>query len=91
MTDTVTISLPPAVVDFLSEAELEGDDLTAFEAGTSTAYGGLRVTATLDVHQYLLDCCWVLAGGQGVETSPQERRAYRSYAQRITTAKTEQA
>ena len=90
MTDTVTLSMPGPLSDFLEDADLQGADRQAFEAGEIVWYGagyGRRITASLDTHQYLLECCWTLAGGKGVEATRQERREYRMYADRIEQAK----
>lgn len=90
MTDLVTISIPGPLADFLQECDLQGDDLLAFECGQTIQRGAgysLRVAASLDTHKYLLDKCWTLAGGPGVEASAQERRGYRAYAGRISAAK----
>lgn len=81
----VTLTIPDALVGFLGDLDLRPAAREAFDAGTpvSGRYATRRVTADLATHRYLLDRCWVLAGGPGIEASPGERRAYRLYEKRI--------
>lgn len=85
----VTLDMPSTLAEFLREAELYDDGLEAYSSAQTVRRGrgySLRVTATLETHKYLLDRCWVLAGGEGIESSPEDRRAYRIYAKRIEDA-----
>lgn len=89
MNDTVTLTIPGAVVVFLQEAELKPEAQEAFDAGIRVPGSNRlarRVTATLPIHRYLLGRAWVLAGDPGVENTPSERRGYRLYRQQIAAA-----
>jgi hypothetical protein len=83
------IDIPGALAAHLAESELEPLAQKAFDGAQVTRRGrheSRRVTASVAVHRYLLERCWTLAGGPGVEATPAERRAYRTYSERIETA-----
>lgn len=93
---TVTLSMPGALADFLrveETAPMEEGTATRealLEAETVRRGAGysLSVTAPLAIHRELLDLAWTLAGGEGLDSSPSEIRAYRTYRDRIAQAAT---
>lgn len=85
----VTLTMPDALVGFLEDLDLAPDAQAAYDAGTpvpGSRYATRRITATVEVHRYLLERCWVLAGGPGVEATAGERRAYQLYRKHIDAA-----
>lgn len=93
---TAIVVMPGTLADHLTE-----DGTAPMEDGTATRKAltqaetirrgkgySLRVLAPMSVHRELLELAWPLAGGEGSEATPAERKAYRAYADRIEEAAT---
>ncbi|MFD5784082.1 recombinase family protein [Streptomyces sp. NPDC126933] len=93
---TAIVVMPGTLADHLTE-----DGTAPMEDGTATRKAltqaetvrrgkgySLRVLAPMSVHREILELAWPLAGGEGSESTPAERKAYRAYADRIEEAAT---
>lgn len=91
---TAIVVMPGVLADHLTE-----DGTAPMEEGTATRKAltqaetirrgkgySLRVLAPISVHRELLSLAWPLAGGERSESTPAERKAYRTYADRIEEA-----
>ncbi|MEV5279827.1 hypothetical protein ACFYMW_26185 [Streptomyces sp. NPDC006692] len=88
--DFVTLTMPRPLVDFLHVEETaameDPDTRKALVEASPSRNGGLKVTGPIEVHQALLKWAWMLEGGEGLESDPEDARAYRNYAKRIEQA-----
>ncbi len=87
------IDVPGPVADFLLELPMVEDQEAAYDGGKPMRRGRgyiLRVDAPLEIHEAWLERCWVMAGGKGIESTPRERQAYRTYGQRIAEKREEE-
>ncbi|MFE0683453.1 recombinase family protein [Streptomyces sp. NPDC058961] len=85
---TLTLDVPGLIADHLQDTSDE-EIRAALSGGTLTRRGlgfSLRVCAPLSTHRAILDMCWALAGGPGVESTSGERKAYSVYASRVEAA-----
>ncbi|MCD9904617.1 hypothetical protein LUR56_40095 [Streptomyces sp. MT29] len=89
----VTLTMPSALVDFLLVPETvameDPDTRKALTEAKRGRNGSLRVTGPVDVHRALLAWAWTLEGGEGLESDPDEARAYKAYEKRIDGAAAE--
>lgn len=89
----VTLTMPRSLVDFLHVEETaameDPDTRKALVEASPSRNGGLKVTGPIEVHQALLKWAWMLEGGEGLESDPEDARAYRNYAKRIEQAASE--
>lgn len=89
--EVVTLNMPGSLSVHLEDATFhEAAEREAFEGGKRIARGrrgfSRRITAPISVHRAFLERCWVLEGGENIDTSPGERAAYRMYRLRIEAA-----
>ncbi|MFD7552426.1 hypothetical protein [Streptomyces sp. NPDC059816] len=88
--DFVTLTMPRPLADFLHVEETaameDPDTRKALVEASPSRNGGLKVTGPIEVHQALLKWAWMLEGGEGLESDPEDARAYRNYAKRIEQA-----
>jgi hypothetical protein len=87
----VTLNMPGSLAVHLEDATFyEQAEREAYDGGRRISRGrhgfSLQITAPIPVHRAFLDRCWVLEGGENIDTSPGERAAYRMYKRRIETA-----
>ncbi|MGW1275502.1 hypothetical protein ACWD4V_00900 [Streptomyces tsukubensis] len=86
----VTLTMPSALVNFLSDegaaASEDPDTRKALDEASAGRQGAIKVTAPISTHRALLSFAWVLEGGEGSESTPQETRAFRAYSKRIEEA-----
>lgn len=85
----ITLDIPSHIARHVldcTEDDPQDFDRIALESGVQIRRGRgyvVRLEASLATHQGLLSRAWVLSGGSGMEASASERRAYRTYEQRI--------
>lgn len=83
----ITVKMPGVLFDFLDGSDIKDKAArAALDGGKAIKRGNgysVEVTADLDTHHHLLERCWVLDGGGGVDSTPSERHAYRVYARRV--------
>ncbi|MFB7403371.1 hypothetical protein ACFCZR_24660 [Streptomyces rubiginosohelvolus] len=86
----ITVTMPEELVDFLYVEETnpmeDPDTRKALTESVAGRNGTRKVTAPVGVHRALLEWAWTLAGGEGLESDPDEARAYREYTKRVDKA-----
>ncbi|MFD4795001.1 hypothetical protein [Streptomyces anulatus] len=86
----ITVTMPEALFGFLyvdETASMEDPDTRkALTESVKGPNGTRKITGPVAVHRALLAWAWMLEGGEGLESDPDEARAYGDYAKRIDKA-----